>query len=302
MYDLIIVGAGPAGMTAAVYAARKRINMLIISKDMGGQVLWTSSIENYMGYQYIEGFELMKKFKEQVKQYPVDMKIGPNMASLIKVNSGFEIETDRNEKYLGKTVILAMGKRPRRLDVPGEREYEGKGVTYCATCDGPLFAGMNTAVIGGGNSALEAADDMRKICNHVYLVSSTPLTGDQVLIGRITHSSNLTILAEHEVVRITGDVFVKGVVVRDRKSGEEKALEVGGVLVEIGLIPNTDSLRNTLQLNEQNEVEVDCLCQTVIAGLFAAGDITSVPEKQIVIAAGEGAKAALRAHRYLQRI
>jgi alkyl hydroperoxide reductase subunit F len=186
MYELIIIGGGPAGMTAAVYAARKKLNTLLISYDIGGQVLWTADIENYMGYQFIEGLELMRKFEEQVKQFPLDIKTGERVSTLSQTNGGFEVRTDKGEIYQAKAAIIAAGKRPRQLNVPGEEKLKGRGVTYCAICDGPLFAGENVAIIGGGNSALEAAEDMVKIADHVYLVSLTPLTGDQILIDKVT--------------------------------------------------------------------------------------------------------------------
>jgi alkyl hydroperoxide reductase subunit F len=304
MYELIIIGGGPAGMTAAVYAARKKINTLLISGDIGGQGLTTWLVENYMGYQFIEGHELMKKFEEQVKQFPTDVKVevGKRAERLSRVDGGFEVRTDRGETYQAKAAILATGKRPRKLNVPGEKELLGRGVTYCAICDGPLFADVKVAVIGGGNSALEAADDMVKIADHVYLVSLTPLTGDQILIDRMKSASNLTIFLEHEVLEIKGESRVKGIKIRDLKSKRERELDVGGIFIEIGLIPNSELVKELVTLNHLGEIEVNCGNETGVPGFFAAGDVTSVPDKQIVIAAGEGAKAALQAHRYLQRL
>ncbi len=302
MYELIIIGAGPAGMTAAVYAARKKLNTLLLSIDLGGQPNWTTGIENYMGYQFIEGPELMQKFEEQVKQFPIEEKTGDGAVSISQVDGGFEVRIEKGETYQGRAVIIATGKRPRTLNVPGEERLKGRGVTYCAICDGPLFEGMKVAVIGGGNSALEAADDMTKIGEHVYLVSLTPLTGDQVLIDKVKGATNITIFTEHETLEILGDNFVSGIRIRDLKSGEERSLEVGGVFVEIGLIPNSELAKGLVNLNRLGEIEVNCACETGIPGLYAAGDVTNAPEKQIVVAAGEGAKAALQAHRYLQRL
>ena len=302
MYELIIIGAGPAGMTAAVYAARKKLNTLLISGDIGGQVLWTAGVENYMGYQFIEGHELMKKFEEQVKQFPLDIKTEERVSSLSQTNGGFEVRTDKGEIYEAKAAMIATGKRPRQLNVPGEEKLKGRGVTYCATCDGPLFAGENVAVIGGGNSALEAAEDMIKIAEHVYLISLTPLTGDQILIDKVTGATNLTMFLEHEVLEIKGESRVEGIKIRDLKSKQERELDVGGIFVEIGLIPNSEPFKGIVRLNRLEEIEVNCANETGVTGLFAAGDVTNVPEKQIVVAAGEGAKAALKAHRYLQRL
>jgi alkyl hydroperoxide reductase subunit F len=302
MRDLMIVGGGPAGMTAAVYAARKRLDVVLISKDLGGQVLWTTGVENYMGYQYIEGFELMDKFEQQVKQFPLEQRIGMQAASLARIDGGFEVTTDGGEVFQARTVIVASGKRPRMLDVPGEERFKGKGVTYCSVCDGPVFSGMKVAVIGGGNAALEAIDDMVKIAEHVYVVSVTPFTGDQVLIDKVQSAGNLTKFLEHEVLSISGEKLVDGIEIRDMKSGEQKKLDLSGIFVEIGLNPNSDLVKGMTALNEQGEIVVNCRNETDTPGLFAAGDVTDVPEKQIVISAGEGAKAALQAHKYMQRL
>ncbi len=302
MYELTIVGAGPAGMTAAVYAARKKLNALLISHNIGGQVLWTAGVENYMGYQFIEGAELMRKFEEQVKQFPIEIKTGEKVNSLSKLDSGFEVRTDKGGAYQAKAVIIATGKRPRQLNVPGEEKLRGRGVTYCAVCDGLLFAGEKVAVIGGGNSALEAVDDLIKIAEHVYLISLTPLTGDRVLIDRVQDANNLTMFLEHEVLEIEGESRVEGLRIRQLNSKKEKDLAVAGIFVEIGLIPNSEPFERIVRLNRLGEIEVNCVNETSVPGLFAAGDVTNVPEKQIVVAAGEGAKAALQAHRYLQRL
>ena len=302
MYELIIIGAGPAGMTAAVYTARKKLNALLLSHNVGGQVLWTSGIENYMGYQFIEGSELMQKFQEQVKQFPIDMKVGGKVSHVSPIDGGFEVETDKGENYQAMAAIIATGKRPRQLNVPGEEKFRSRGVTYCAICDGPLFAGENVAVIGGGNSALEAAADMVRIAEHVYLVSLTPLTGDQILIDKVRAAKNLTMFLEHEVLEIRGENRVEGIKIRDLKSKQEREIDVSGIFIEIGLIPNSDPFKGIVHLNRLGEIEVNCGNETSVAGLYAAGDVTNVPEKQIVVAAGEGAKAALQAHRYLQRL
>ena len=302
MYDVAIIGAGPAGMTAAVYVARKKLKTVLVSKDIGGQTNWTNDVQNYMGYQFIEGPELMGKFENQVKQFPIDLKIGYETTHISRIDGGFEVKIENGETYAGKTAIIASGKRPRSLNVPGEERLRGRGVSYCSICDGPLFAGMGIAVIGGGNSALETVADMIRIASHVYLVSLTPLTGDPVLIDRVKGHSNLTIYTEQVTTEITGEKTVSGIRIRDLKTGREFDLDVQGLFVEIGLIPNSRFAGNLVPLNKDGEIEVDCSCQTGVPGLFAAGDVTNVPEKQIVVAAGEGAKAALQAHRYLQRL
>jgi alkyl hydroperoxide reductase subunit F len=302
MYELIVMGAGPAGMTAAVYAARKKLNTLLISYDLGGQPLYNAGVENYMGYQFIEGPVLMQKFQEQLKQFSIDMQIGEKVSSLSRTDGGFEVRTDGDDGYQAKAAIIATGKRSRQLNVPGEEKLRGRGVTYCAICDGPLFADMKVAVIGGGNAALETAEDMAKIAEHVYLLSLTRPTGEQILIDKVKAANNLTMLLEYEVLEIKGESHVEGIKVRDLISKQERELDVSGVFVEIGLIPNSESFKGIVHLNHLGEIEVDCANATGVPGLFAAGDVTNVPEKQIVVAAGEGAKAALQANRYLQRL
>ena len=302
MYELIIVGGGPAGLAASVYAARKRLETLLITKDIGGQVNWTTGVENYLGYQFIEGHELISKFQEQVNQFPIDQKIGSNVARVKQIEGGFEVVSETGEQFQGKTVVIATGKRPRRLNVPGETELTGRGVTYCSICDGPVFSGQRVAVIGGGNSALEAALDMVKIAEWVELVSITPFTGDSILIEKLADAKNITTYLEYEVKEIIGSKLVEGITIQSLKSKETKRLDVAGIFIEIGLVPNSEPVKELIALNQAGEVPVDCHNETGIAGLFAAGDVTTVPEKQIVVAAGEGAKAALRAHRYLQRL
>ena len=302
MYELMIIGGGPAGLAASVYAARKQLKTLLISGDIGGQINWTMNIENYLGYQLIEGPELISKFQTQVSQFPIDQKIGDKVSQLKKIKGGFEAVTEAGNKYQAEVVILATGKKPRKLNVPGEEKFTGRGVTYCAICDGPVFAGQKVMVVGGGNSALEAALDMVKIAEHVHLVSLTQLTGDPILIERLSGAKNLTILTEHQTLEITGKDLVEGALVKNLKSGKEKLLDVTGVFIEIGLEPNSDAVKTLIKLNKLGEVPVSCDCETTMPGLYAAGDVTDVPEKQIIVAAGEGAKAALRAHRYLQRL
>jgi len=302
MYELMIIGGGPAGLAASVYAARKQLKTLLISGDIGGQINWTMNIENYLGYQLIEGPELISKFQTQVSQFPIDQKIGDKVSQLKKIKGGFEAVTEAGNKYQAEVVILATGKKPRKLNVPGEEKFIGRGVTYCAICDGPVFTGQKVVAVGGGNSALEAALDMVKIAEHVHLVSLTPLTGDPILIERLSGAKNLTVLTEHQTLEIKGKDLVEGALVKNLKSGKEKLLDVTGVFIEIGLEPNSDAVKTLIKLNKLGEVPVSCDCETTMLGLYAAGDVTDVPEKQIIVAAGEGAKAALRAHRYLQRL
>jgi len=302
MYELIIIGGGPAGMAAAVYAARKLINTVLVSGDIGGQVNWTNGVENYLGYQFIEGDELIAKFQQQVNQFPIEQKIGLKVTAVTKIDGGFEVNNEKGEKFQGKVILLATGKRPRLLNVDGEKELTGRGVTYCSICDGPDFTGQKVAVIGGGNSAIEAAMDMVKAAEHVDMVSVTPLTGDPIMIEKLTDAKNLTVYTEQQTEKILGQDKVEGIVIKDLKTGNRTQLEVTGVFVEIGLVPNSDMVRELIKLNPAGEVPVNSFCETAVPGFFAAGDVTDAPEKQIIIAAGEGAKAALQAHRYLRRL
>lgn len=302
MYELIIAGAGPAGLTAAVYTARKGLNALLISKDIGGQTNLTLSIENYMGYQFVQGPELMRKFEDQVKQFPIGIETGEGIERVRRVEKGFEFTTESGRAYQSSAAIITTGKRQRKLGVPGEDRLLGMGVSYCAICDGPFFRGVDVAVIGGGNSALEAVADLVRIARRVYLISLTSLTCDRILAERAKDAHNLTMLTKHEVLSINGDDSVSAIIIRSLDTGETINLDVNGVFVEIGLIPNSEPVKDLLRLNAAGEIEVNCLCETEIPGIYAAGDVTNTPEKQIVIAAGEGAKAALQAHRYLQRM
>ena len=294
--------AGPPEWRLAVYAARKVLKTLLISADIGGQVNWTNGVENYLGYQFIEGDELISKFQQQVNQFPIDQKIGLNVKQVRKIDGGFEIVTEPGDKFQGKAVILASGKRPRRLNVEGEIELTGRGVTYCNICDAPIFTGQKVAVIGGGNSAIEAALDLAKIADHVDIVSVTPLTGDPILINKLSDAPNLTIYTEQQTEKILGTETVEGIIIADLKGGNRQQLDVAGVFIEIGLEPNSEMVKDLVKLDQIGQVPVNSACETEVPGLFAAGDVTNVPEKQIVIAAGEGAKAALQAHRYLQRL
>lgn len=298
--DVCIIGAGPAGMTAAVYAARKKLSAAIVSKDVGGQVAWTQGIENYMGYQYITGRELTAKFEEQVRQFPVTI-VTDEVKAVMRSKDGFSISTNGGREISARTVIIASGKRPTELGVPGEKSLIGRGVSYCATCDGPLFAGQPVAVCGGGNSAVQAAIEMAQVATTVYLISRSPWRADPVIQDRIPQHKNIEPMTGYEVVEIVGDKAVEAIRVRDKKTMGESILIVKGVFIEVGLRPNTEFARGLINLNEYSEIKVNCRCETSVPGIFAAGDATDVHEKQIVVAAGEGAKAALSAHEFMLR-
>lgn len=298
--DVCIIGAGPAGMTAAVYAARKRLSTAIVTKDVGGQVAWTKDIENYMGYQYITGRELTGKFEEQVRQFPIPIVI--DEVSEIKPGGGdFVVLTRGGRSISARTVVVASGKRPMTLGMPNEQRLIGRGVSYCSTCDGPLFSKKDVAVIGGGNSAVQAAVEMSGIANKVHLVSRSPWRADPVIVEKADRLPNLIKKMGFEPVDVLGDSTVQGLRIKDTRSGKTEDLSVQGVFLEIGLVPNSDFVKGFLDLNESGEILVDSNCRTKILGIFAAGDVTQVHDKQIVIAAGEGAKAALSVHEYLMR-
>jgi alkyl hydroperoxide reductase subunit F len=298
MYDLIIIGAGPAGITATVYAARKKMDFLVISGDIGGQAAWSGDIENYTGYQFITGPELASKFEEHMRKYGVAVKEAESVLDLRKIDDKIVVKTDKGQ-YESRTAIVASGKRSRELSVPGEKEFKNKGLTYCATCDGPLFADKDVAVIGGGNSALDAVLQLMKIARRIYLINIVPhLTGDPVMIDKVHESGIVTVMNNAKVLEITGGEMVSGIKVR--YDGEEKTLPVEGIFVEIGLMPNSHFAPD-LEKNALGEIKVDCHNRTNIPGIFAAGDVTDVPEKQIIIAAGEGSKASLSAFKYLNQ-
>lgn len=299
MYDLIIIGGGPAGLTAAVYAARKKMNTLLLTKEFGGQLMWTKEIENYMGYQFISGPELMGKFEEQVKRFAVAIQYEEVNGLIVNQDGTFLVKTEEKE-YQSKTVILATGKRPRGLDIPGEKEFTGRGVSYCATCDGPFFDNKAVAVIGGGNSAVQAALELSKIAHTVYLVvRNEHYIADPIILEKMKVATNIIEKIGYESEGIYGNEVVEKITIREITTGELQDLAIDGVFVEIGLEPNSEYVEDIVRMNKRKELMVDCRSRTNIPGVYAAGDITDGPDKQIVIAAGDGAKAALMAYDYL---
>ncbi|MBN1794375.1 MAG: FAD-dependent oxidoreductase [Candidatus Omnitrophica bacterium] len=296
MYELIVIGAGPAGITAAVYAARKKMSFLVITKDVGGQAAWSGDVENYTGYQFITGPELAAEFEQHMKKFSIDLREGEEVTAVEKDGAGFVVRSPQGE-YRAHSLIIASGKRPRRLNVPGEEEFRNKGVTYCATCDGPLFSGKRVAVIGGGNSALDAALQLVKIAEHIYVINiSGGLGGDEVMREKVEANDKVTVMNESRVRGIEGETFVTSLTVE--RAGKAERIVAEGVFVEIGLIPNSEFIALVAK-NELGEIVVNNRNETDVPGIFAAGDVTDVPEKQIIIAAGEGSKATLGAFRYL---
>ncbi len=298
IYDLIIIGAGPAGITASVYAARKKINFLVISLDIGGQAAWSGDIENYTGYQFITGPELAQKFQEHMLKYDTVLRENEEVLELNNSEDVFLVKTSKAE-YQSRSVIIASGKKSKELGVPGEKEFKNRGLTYCATCDGPLFGAKTVAVIGGGNSALDAALQLIKVAKQVYVINNTPaLGGDAIMRQKVEEAENATVFNNSQVISVSGDKFVSAIKIKNNPGVRD--LVVQGVFVEIGLVPNS-AFAVGVEKNNKGEIKVNSLNETNISGAFAAGDVTDVPEKQIIIAAGEGSKAALSASKYLAR-
>lgn len=297
-YQLAIIGGGPAGMTAAIYAARKRLKTLVVAENIGGQMLWTSAVENYPGFNLIQARELVEKFRSQIAQFPLDVAVGIEATEISAQGSGYRLDGSGGEFFTARALLMATGKRYRSLNVPGEKELIGKGVAYCATCDAPLFSGKPVAVVGGGNSALTSANELLNYASKIFLINiSDKIQGDRFLLEPLERSGKVEFLMSSRVTEIIGDQRVEGLTVDSH--GGTKRLEISGIFVEIGLIPNSDLVRDLVELNSEGEIIVDCSCHSSRPGLFAAGDVTTVPAKQIVVSAGEGAKAALSAYDWL---
>ena len=305
-YDMLVIGGGPAGAAAAVYAARKGIRTGIVAERFGGQTLDTMAIENYISVLETDGPKFAAALEAQVRSLDVDLMNGQRVTALepattpgglvgVKLANGAELKS--------RSVVLAPGARWKNVNVPGEAEYRTKGVAYCPHCDGPLFKGKKVAVIGGGNSGVEAAIDLAGVVAHVTLLEfADQLKADAVLVNKLRSLPNVDIHTSAQTTEITGDgQKVNGLRYKDRVSGQEHALELAGVFVQIGLVPNTEWLKGSLELSRYGEILIDAHCATSVPGVFAAGDATTVPFKQIVIAAGEGAKAALSAFDHLIR-
>jgi alkyl hydroperoxide reductase subunit F len=303
-FDVLVVGGGPAGSAAAIYAARKGIRTGVVAERFGGQVLDTLAIENFISVKHTEGPQLAVALEQHVREYGVDIINMQRAEALIPGENMHELRLASGAILKAKTVILATGARWREMNVPGEQEYKAKGVCFCPHCDGPLFKGKRVAVIGGGNSGVEAAIDLAGIVDHVTLLEfDSKLRADAVLQEKLRSLPHVTIIVNAQTTEVTGDGHrVNGIVYSDRATNESHRVELEGIFVQIGLLPNTGWLKGAVNLTKYGEIEVDARCQTSVPGIFAAGDATTVPFKQIIIAMGEGAKASLSAFDHLIRM
>jgi alkyl hydroperoxide reductase subunit F len=302
-FDMLIIGGGPAGAAAAIYAARKGIRTGLVAERFGGQVLDTMAIENFISVPETEGPKMAAALEQHVKNYDVDIMNLQRAESLKAVDNLIEISLANGASMKSKSVIVATGARWREMNVPGEKEYRGRGVAYCPHCDGPLFKGKRVAVIGGGNSGIEAAIDLAGIVAHVTVLEfDSQLRADAVLQKKLASLPNVDVILSAQTTEVTGDnEKVNGLSYQDRISGESRNIELEGIFVQIGLVPNTDWLKNTVSLSNRGEIEIDSRGATSVPGVFAAGDATTVPFKQIIIAMGAGATAALGAFDHLIR-
>ena len=300
IYDVLIIGAGPAGLTAGVYCARKLLKTMIISENIGGQALESWSIENYMGYRMVTGEDLMKKFEEQLQTLDIRLELD-RVTGISEEDGLFTVKTVSEVVLKSKSLILTQGKKPRKLGVANEEQYLGRGLSICSTCDGPLYAGKKIAVVGGGNSALQTAVEMSNIAGSVSLIVRRTIRADPVYTKMFETKKNIAVHLNSEITALQGDKFLTGITIKNEK-GEEQTVDVDGVFIEIGWLPNTDILDGFVELNDKKEIVVDINCHTTKEGVFAAGDVTSVKSKQIIIAAGDGAKAALEAHEYVMKL
>ena len=308
LYDVIIVGGGPAGLTAALYTARKKLKTLVFSIDLGGQTTLAGGIENYPGVPNAVGVELMQKYEWQAKEAGAEIKFF-KVKKIERVGSGNKEESDKpnfkviltdGNEYFCKAIILGFGKTPRMVGIPGEEEFIGKGVSTCVTCDAPLFSGKTVAVIGGGNSALDGTVELSKIAKKVYIIHRRDqYRGDEATVDKVKSASNIEELLSFIPTEVKGDKFVKSIIVKDVKTEQTKEILVDGVFMEIGYIVDAGPVKDLVKVNKLNEIEVNGSGATSAEGVFAAGDCTDVPYKQTVISAGEGAKAALECHKFL---
>ncbi|MCX6760627.1 MAG: FAD-dependent oxidoreductase [Candidatus Nealsonbacteria bacterium] len=303
MYDLIIIGGGPAGATAGIYASRKKIKTLLITKNFGGLMAGKSvTIENYPGFEEISGSELIGRFEKHLKKQKIEIE-NDSVVKIEKNNQEFSVLTEKKKQFQSKAIIIASGSEPRNLGLPEEKEFIGRGVSYCSTCDGPFFSHKDVAVAGGGNSGFETAISLTSYAKKVYILEAgKELRADEVLQEKAKQTGKIEVITGASIKKIQGEKFVNSLVFEDQKK-DIKTLEVKGLFVEIGWKPATSFAKGLIDLNEKGEIVIDFKNnQTNVPGLFAAGDSSSVLYKQIIVAAGEGAKAALSAYDYLNNL
>jgi len=306
MFDLIIIGGSAAATAAGIYAARRNLNFKIITKDFGGEVATSGEIANWPGIIKTDGITLSQQFKDHLVSYNVEIEEGVEVESVKKLEDGTFCVTAKiggsNCDYIAKTVLVTTGVKPRELNIQGEKEMRNKGVSYCTVCDGPLFSGKVTATIGGGNSALESGLMLADIASKVYLINKNDsFRGDQILIDNLKSKKNVEIIYNANTTQVLGDEFVNGLKYND-KDGKEQELKLDGIFVHIGNLPNSSIMSPEVEKNKFGEVMVNKNCETNIPGLYAAGDVTDVPHKQIVIAAGQGACSVLSVVNYLNKM
>jgi len=295
MKQLVIIGGGPAGISASIYAARKKMDFVLITKEVGGQVIKAGNIENYLGYAMVDGIILVEKMMEHMRKLGVE-PILDEVVDVERLSEGFEVRTASGQSFKTKTVLFCTGSEHRRLNVPGEKEYTGRGISYCYTCDAPFFKNKKVAVVGGGNSGFEAAEQLLNYASTIYLIEiSDQFRADEVLREKVLGNEKVIPLLRHRVVSAEGDgMFLKAIVVEDLEKGRTYRLDVEGLFVEIGLEPNTKLAQKLgVLLNNRGEIIIDCNNRTSERGVYAAGDCTNIFAKQIITAAGDGAKALL---------
>jgi len=300
MYDLIIIGGGPAGITAGIYAARKKLRTLLITKEWGGQVTRAPEIHNWPGTKKISGIDLIKQMSEHLKTFEIQIKAGKEVINLNKKGDNFSVR-DNDQEYEAKAVIIATGKIPRTLNIPGEEEFKGKGVSFCATCDAPMSKNKEVAVIGGGNAGFGTAMDLVKYATKVYILEFLEeMKGDPIMKEKLEKTGKLEFIVNAAVKEIKGSKFVESLVYEDRKTSEDHELKIEGVFIAVGMMAKAEFAQKLVELNQIGEIVIDKDNYTKTPGVFAAGDITDIKYEQIVIAAGEGAKAVLAATDYLK--
>jgi len=300
IYDLIIIGGGPAGITAGIYAARKKIKTLLITKDWGGQMTKATEIGNWPGTKKISGMDLIKQMSEHLKEFEIEIKENKEVIDLDKKGDIFTVR-DNDQTYEAKAVIIATGKIPRTLNIPGEEEFKGKGVSFCATCDAPMFKDKAVAVIGGGNAGFATATDLLKYAKKIYILEFFPeMKGDLITKEKLEKTKKVEFHINAAVKEIKGKKFMESLIYEDRKTSKDIELKVEGVFIAVGMMPKVGFAEKLVELNKIGEIVIDKDNYTKTSGLFAAGDITDIKYEQIVIAAGEGAKAALAATEYLK--